>query len=195
MTLDIPKKSKKELETEHNKLHYTTFGAGCFWCVEAIFTQLKGVASVTSGYSGGKVVNPTYRQVSTGTTGHAEVIRIGYNPTIISFKELLEIFWKTHDPTVLNKQGNDIGTQYRSAIFYHNEEQQKLAEYYKKELDASTIFSSPILTRITPLTNYYEVEDYHKNYYERNSSQNYCQFVIAPKVKKFQQVFKKKLKE
>lgn len=178
-----------------DKLNYATFGAGCFWCIEAVFQKLKGVESVVSGYSGGGVINPTYKQVVIGTTGHAEVARIGYDPSIISFEELLEVFWKTHDPTTLNKQGADVGTQYRSAIFYHNDQQKQLAEHYKKELNDSNAFHAPIVTEISPLTNYYEAEDYHKDYYNQNSSQGYCQFVIAPKVEKFEKAFKSKLKE
>lgn len=178
-----------------NQLNYITFGAGCFWCIEAVFQSLKGVDSVVAGYSGGRVSNPTYKQVTTGTTDHAEVARIGYDPTIISFEELLEVFWKTHDPTTLNKQGADAGTQYRSVIFYHNDQQRKLAQRFKSELNNSDAFHSPIVTEISPLTNYYEAEDYHKDYYNQNLSQGYCQFVITPKVEKFKKAFKSKLKE
>lgn len=178
-----------------DQLNYATFGAGCFWCIEAVFQELRGVESVISGYSGGLVINPPYKQVTTGTTGHAEVARIGYDPTVLSFEELLEVFWKTHDPTTLNKQGTDVGTQYRSVIFYHNDKQRTLAEHYKKELNDSKAFHAPIVTEISPISNYYEAEDYHKNYYNQNSSQGYCQFVIAPKVEKFKKAFKSKLKE
>jgi len=177
-----------------NQLDYATFGAGCFWCIEAVFQRLKGVESVDSGYSGGQVMNPTYRQVTTGTTGHAEVARIAYDPSVISFEELLEVFWKTHDPTTLNRQGADVGTQYRSAIFYHDEMQKTIATAYMKQLDASGDFGNPIVTEIAPLKNYYEADDNHKDYYNQNSSQGYCQFVIAPKIQKLKIAFKDKLK-
>lgn len=170
-----------------------TFGAGCFWCVEAVFQRLNGVIKVTSGYSGGSVKNPAYREVCTGTTGHAEVCQITYDKTKVSFKELLEVFWKTHDPTTLNRQGNDFGTQYRSAIFYHNAEQKELAEKYKAELDKSGAFEAPITTEITPFTNFYAAEDYHQDYYNLNGSEPYCRFVIQPKVEKFEKVFKDKV--
>jgi len=176
------------------ELKEATFGAGCFWCIEAVFQELKGVESVESGYSGGQVINPTYRQVTTGTTGHAEVARITYDAKVISFKELLEVFWKTHDPTTLNRQGADVGTQYRSAVFYHNGDQKQLADHYKNELEQSGAFSAPIVTEISALKNYYSAEDDHKNYFKLNPSQGYCQFVIAPKVEKFKKAFKSKLK-
>ena len=179
----------------NKELNEATFGAGCFWCIEAVFQELKGVESVASGYSGGHVINPTYKQVTTGTTGHAEVARILYDSSVISFEELLEVFWKTHDPTTLNRQGADVGTQYRSAIFYHNDEQKRVAEHYMNVLNTSGAFSNPIVTEISKLENYYEAEDYHKNYYNLNSSQGYCQFVIAPKVEKFKKAFKSKLKQ
>lgn len=172
-----------------------TLGAGCFWCVEAVFQNLEGVVSVTSGYSGGKVSNPTYKEVCTGETGHAEVCNVVYDPSKVSLDEILEVFWKTHDPTTMNRQGNDMGTQYRSAIFYHNEQQKMLAEKYKKELDASGAFENPIVTEISPFTNFYKAEDYHQNYYNENGDQPYCRFVIQPKVEKFKKVFKDKLKK
>jgi peptide-methionine (S)-S-oxide reductase len=171
-----------------------TFGAGCFWCTEAVFTQLKGVRSVVSGYSGGSVKNPTYQQVCTGTTGHAEAIQITYDPSVVSYPELLEVFWKTHDPTTLNRQGHDVGTQYRSAIFYHNDEQKRLAETYKKKLNDSGAFARPIVTEIVPFTAFYRAEDYHQDYYAQNPAQPYCQAVIKPKVDKFKEVFHDKLK-
>jgi peptide-methionine (S)-S-oxide reductase len=177
------------------KLDTATFGAGCFWCVEAVFQNLKGVQSITSGYSGGSVPNPTYTQVCDGTTGHAEACQIMYNPKEISYAELLEVFWKTHDPTTLNRQGNDAGTQYRSAIFYHNDEQKNLAEHYKHELDSSGAFDAPIVTEIVPFRNFYKAEAYHQNYYNDNTAQPYCMFVIRPKVEKFKKVFKDKLKD
>ena len=176
------------------KLDTATFGAGCFWCVEAVFQNLKGVQSIISGYSGGSVPNPTYKQVCDGTTGHAEACQIMFDPKEISYTELLEVFWKTHDPTTLNRQGHDAGTQYRSAIFYHDDEQKKLAEHYKKELDASGAFDAPIVTEIVPYKNFYKAEAYHQNYYNDNTMQPYCMFVIRPKVEKFKKVFKDKLK-
>ena len=182
--------STKAVNTEE-----ATLGAGCFWCIEAVFEELNGVVSVESGYTGGHVENPTYRQISTGTTGHVEVARIVYNTDILTFKEVLEVFWMTHDPTTLNRQGNDVGTQYRSAIFYHNQSQQELAEFYKSELDESGAFGAPIVTEITALGTYYKAEDYHQDYYELNASQGYCQFVIKPKLEKFRKAFSNKLKE
>lgn len=176
-------------------LEIATFGAGCFWCVEAIFNETNGVEKVISGYTGGKVENPTYEEVCDGTTGHVEVAQIYFNPEIISFTELLEIFWKTHDPTTLNRQGNDIGTQYRSSIFYSNEEQKKLAIEYKNKLNEAKIFEKEIVTEITPLTIFYQAEDYHQNYYKNNPNQGYCSFVITPKVKKFREIFRDKLKK
>jgi peptide-methionine (S)-S-oxide reductase len=171
-----------------------TFGNGCFWCTEAIFQQLNGVTKVVSGYAGGKVKNPSYKEVCTGLTGHAEVIQITYDPTKISYPELLEVFWQTHDPTTLNRQGADVGTQYRSVVFYHTEEQKQLAESYKKKLDESGAFDNPIVTEISPLIEYYPAEDYHQNYYKLNGSAPYCSYVIQPKLEKFKKVFKDKLK-
>lgn len=176
-------------------LEKATFGSGCFWCTEAIFERLNGVIDVESGYSGGNVENPTYEEVCTGTTGHAEVTQITYDSSVISFDELLEVFWKTHDPTTLNKQGNDIGTQYRSVIFYHNEKQKNLAEKYKTELDKSGAWENPIVTEISPFENFYSAENYHQDYYNNNPKQGYCTFVIAPKLEKFEKVFKSKLKK
>ena len=178
-----------------DSLETVTFGAGCFWCVEAIFERLDGVESVTSGYSGGAVENPTYKDVCAGTTGHAEVCQVTYRPDVISFEQLLEVFWKTHDPTTLNQQGADVGTQYRSAVFYHNEKQKALAEEYKKKLDESGAFSGPIVTEITPYTNFYKAEDYHQNYFRDNPNQGYCRAVIVPKVQKFEKVFGDKLQK
>lgn len=172
-----------------------TFGAGCFWCVEAVYQQLDGVISVTSGYSGGEVKNPTYKEVCNGTTGHAEVCQIVFDPKVITFPELLQAFWASHDPTTLNRQGNDIGTQYRSVIFYNSAVQKELADKYKKELDASHAYANPIVTEISPLTEFYKAEDYHQNYFNENGDQPYCQFVVKPKVEKFQKVFKDKLKK
>jgi len=171
-----------------------TFGTGCFWCTEAIFQRLKGVEKVVSGYTGGFVNNPTYEEVCKGTTGHAEACQILYNPDVISYDELLSVFWKTHDPTTLNRQGNDIGTQYRSAIFYHNAEQKAKAEYYLKKLDSSHAYDAPIVTTIEPYKIFFPAEAYHQNYYNKNGNQMYCRYVIQPKLEKFEQVFKDKLK-
>jgi peptide-methionine (S)-S-oxide reductase len=172
-----------------------TFGTGCFWCTEAIFQQLEGVEKVTSGYSGGFKDNPSYKEVCSGSTGHAECLRIIYNPQVISYDELLEVFWQVHDPTTLNRQGADIGTQYRSVIFYHNDKQKATAEKYKAALDKSGAWENPIVTTLEPMKKFYSAEDYHQNYYNDNTSQGYCQFVIRPKVEKFEKVFKAKLKK
>jgi peptide-methionine (S)-S-oxide reductase len=171
-----------------------TFGAGCFWCTEAVFLQLKGVRSVVSGYSGGWLKNPTYQEVCTGTTGHAEAIQVTYDPTEISYEDLLEVFWQTHDPTTRDRQGNDVGPQYRSVIFYHTDAQQRLAEHYKQELDASGSFEGPIVTQIVPFTEFYRAEAYHQNYFEENSERPYCRVFIQPKVEKVKKVFQNKLK-
>lgn len=177
-----------------DQLDTAYFANGCFWCTEAIFQQLKGVEKVTSGYSGGHVVDPTYKEVCTGTTGHAECIRILYNPKQISFSELLEVFWQTHDPTTLNRQGNDVGPQYRSAVFFITEEQKGKATFYKNELNKSGAFPRPIVTEISPFTNFYAAENYHQDYYNQNGDQPYCNFVIRPKLEKFEKVFKDKIK-
>jgi peptide-methionine (S)-S-oxide reductase len=178
----------------NKKMELATFGSGCFWCSEAIFEKVNGVESVVSGYSGGKVKNPTYKEVCTGNTGHAEVVQITYNPKIITFKDLLEIFWKMHDPTTLNRQGADIGTQYRSVIFYHTDKQKEIAETYKKKLNEANIYKNPVVTEISPFESFYKAEDYHQEYYENNKAQPYCSFVITPKLEKFKKVFKEKLK-
>ena len=170
------------------------FGNGCFWCTEAIFQQLEGVLKVESGYSGGANPNPTYEEVCTGLTGHAEAARITYDPSKISYATLLEAFWGSHDPTTLNRQGNDVGTQYRSVIFYENEEQHKEAEFYKKKLQESGAYDQPIVTEITPFKAFYVAENYHQNYYNQNGSAPYCTYVIKPKLEKFKKAFKDKLK-
>lgn len=180
---------------ETNGFKLATFGAGCFWCVEAVFQQLDGVEKVVSGYSGGQTDHPTYEQVCTGTTGHAEVCQITYDPEKISYDQLLEVFWKTHDPTTWNRQGNDIGTQYRSVVFYHDEEQKKLAESYKGKLDAERIWDRPIITEIVPFKKFWPAEDYHQNYYANNPGRGYCSLVITPKVEKFRKIFKDKIKQ
>lgn len=171
-----------------------TFGSGCFWCTEAMFQDLKGVHKVVSGYTGGSGACPSYRQVCGGDTGHAEAIQVTYDPAVISYEELLEVFWKTHDPTTKDRQGNDVGTQYRSVIFYHSEEQRKLAEHWKKELDESGVFARAIVTEIAPCTEFYRAETYHQNYYADNPGQGYCQAVIRPKVDKLHKLFADKLK-
>lgn len=177
------------------KTDTATFANGCFWCTEAIFEELDGVISAESGYTGGHVQKPTYKEVCTGETGHAEALRIVYDPSKISFDELLEVFWQTHDPTTLNRQGADVGTQYRSAVFYHNEEQKQKAEKYKVELDKSGAFNNPIVTEISPAVEFYPAEDYHQAYFENNQNTNpYCRVVIQPKLDKFRKVFKEKLK-
>lgn len=179
----------------NNKLDTATLGAGCFWCVEAIFQNLEGVHSVYAGYAGGHVNNPTYKQVCDGGTGHIEVAQITYDPSKISFEELLTVFWKTHDPTTLDRQGNDVGDQYRSVIFYHTENQKLLAEKSKKEMNESGYYDAPIVTVIEPLSNYYKAEDYHQDYFKNNPNQPYCQMVVQPKVEKFKKEFKEKLKK
>lgn len=186
--------STMKLSDNDPKLEKATFGAGCFWCVEAIYERLEGVYHVESGYSGGHVLDPTYNQVITGRTGHAEVIRFEYDPEVISFEQLLEVFWHTHDPTTLNRQGNDVGPQYRSAIFYHNDEQKRIAMESKSRTDASSLWKNPIVTEISPLINYYVAEDYHQNYFENNPNAVYCSVVIAPKVRKFMREFSHLLK-
>lgn len=172
-----------------------TFGNGCFWCTEAIFQRLNGVEKVESGYAGGRVKNPSYKEVCSGLTGHAEVIQITFNPSKITYEELLEVFWQTHDPTTLNRQGADVGTQYRSVIFYHTPEQKQLAEQYRKKLDESGAFNRPIVTEISPFTEFFKAEDYHQNYYNLNGSAPYCSYVIQPKLDKFKKVFADKLKK
>lgn len=177
------------------ELKQATFASGCFWCTEAIFQRVNGVETVVSGFSGGTVKNPAYKEVITGRTGHAECIQISYNPAVVSYAELLEIFWKTHDPTTLNRQGNDVGTQYRSAVFYHDDEQRELAQHYKKKLNEAGIWSDPIVTEIAPMTAFYQAENYHQNYFNLNGQQPYCSYVIQPKVDKFMKVFADKLKK
>lgn len=183
------------IQSSNQTIDTATFGAGCFWCVEAVFQRLNGVISIKSGYSGGTVKNPSYKEVCNGTTGHAEVCQIVFDKSKISFDELLQVFWKTHDPTTLNQQGNDFGTQYRSVIFYHNKEQKQLAEKYKKQINDEKAYPNPIITEIEPYTNYYEAEGYHQNYYNQNGDQSYCKFVIQPKVEKFEKIFKDKMKK
>ena len=171
-----------------------TLAGGCFWCLEAVYEQLQGIDKVESGYSGGSVVNPTYQQVTTGTTGHAEVVQLTFDPDLTSYREILEVFFTIHDPTTLNRQGADVGTQYRSAIYYHDEEQKEIAEGIIRELTEERVWDNPIVTEVTPFEAFYEAEDYHKEYYRRNPRQAYCQVVIKPKVNKFRQNYLAKLK-
>lgn len=188
-----PSSAADAKRVDATRLQTATFGGGCFWCTEAVFQQLRGVKSVVSGYSGGHVANPTYEQVCTGQTGHAEVIQITYDPAEIAYEDLLKVFWQTHDPTTPNRQGNDVGTQYRSAIFYHNDDQRRTAEAYKKQLDESGTFRAPIVTEIAKFEKFYPAEQYHQRYFQRNPAQQYCQFVIRPKVEKFRKEFKELL--
>jgi len=181
-------------ELDSTKFDTITLGAGCFWCVEAVFQDLKGVKSAVSGYSGGRISNPTYREVCSGLTGHAEVIQLVFDSSIITVDEILEVFWQTHDPTTLNRQGADSGTQYRSAVFYHNEYQKERAEYFKKRLNEEQAFSGPIVTEITAFDAFYPADDYHQEYYNNNGSEPYCRMVIKPKVDKVKKIFGDKLK-
>jgi peptide-methionine (S)-S-oxide reductase len=178
----------------NNNFKVATFGAGCFWCIETVFSELKGAQKVVSGYMGGQVLNPTYKAVCTGETGHAEVCQITYDATIISYEELLEVFWKVHDPTTLNSQGADHGTQYRSVVFYHDSEQKQKAEFYKNELNKSGAYLNKIVTEISEAQTFYIAEPYHQNYYNLNKEQAYCKFVIQPKLDKFKKAFATKLK-
>jgi peptide-methionine (S)-S-oxide reductase len=175
-------------------LEIATLAGGCFWCLEAVYDELKGVESVESGYAGGQTVNPSYQQVCSGTTGHAEVVQIKYDPAVITFRDLLDIFFTIHDPTTLNRQGGDVGTQYRSAVFYHDDAQREAAENMIKELDQMRLWDAPIVTQVVPLENYYPAEAYHQEYFANNPGQGYCQMVVAPKVSKFRKKFLEKLK-
>ncbi len=179
---------------EENQREVATLAGGCFWCLEAVFDDLRGVESVESGYMGGDVANPTYRQVCAGTTGHAEVVRVTFDPRVVSFREVLEVFFTIHDPTTLNRQGADVGTQYRSAVFYHTPEQKEMAEQTIAELNAEQIWDAPIVTEVVPAAEFYVAEDYHQEYFAQNPSQPYCRAVVAPKVSKFRQKFLDKLK-
>ncbi len=180
---------------ETPQLEKATFGMGCFWCSEALFERLKGVSDVKSGYEGGHIPNPTYEEVCSGTTNHAEVIQLRYDPREISYEELLEIFWKSHDPTTLNRQGADVGTQYRSVVFYHSEEQRVLATQFKEKLNSLLVFGKPVVTTIEKGQTFYEAEDYHQDYYLRNKEVPYCRLVILPKMEKFEKVFQSKLRQ
>lgn len=193
----VKKMNQENVKVENTALptnKVATLAAGCFWCVEAVFQKLKGVEKVESGYMGGTLKNPTYKDVCTGQTGHAEVCQITYNPNIISFEELLEVFWKTHDPTTLNRQGGDIGTQYRSAVFYHDATQKQIAESIKKDLSHSGAYDAPIVTTFEPASVFYKAEDYHQDYFNLNGHNPYCQMVVKPKVEKFKKVFSDRIK-
>ena len=187
-------KTNKNSIMNSNTLDTITLAGGCFWCTEAVYQQLKGVVSVTSGYTGGKISNPTYREVCSGLTGHAECANIVYDSSVVSLQDILEVFFTVHDPTTLNRQGNDVGTQYRSGIFYHNEQQKLIAEKIINELNASGAFENIVVTEVTPYKAFYKAEDYHQNYYNENGSEPYCQLVVRPKVEKFKKVFHDKLK-
>ena len=187
-------KSKPTMSSSSDKLQTIYLGEGCFWCTEAFFQRINGVISVESGYGGGFVENPTYEQVCDKNTGHVEIAKIVFDPAIVPFKDILEVFWKTHDPTTLDRQGNDVGPQYKSVIYYVSEAQKTEALAYKEALDKSGAFDAPIVTTIEPFKNYYPAENYHQNYYNNNTNQGYCRFVIAPKLEKFEKVFKDKLK-
>lgn len=191
--VDKPSTIQTSMKSDTN-LEEATFGAGCFWCVEAIFQSLEGVVKVESGYSGGHVDNPSYKDVCTGNTGHAEVIRIQFDPKVISYADLLEVLWETHDPTTLNRQGADAGTQYRSAIFYHSDEQKVIALASKQAAEESDLWNAPIVTEVSPLINYYSADQSHQNYYNDNTNQGYCRAVITPKMDKFKKRFRDKLK-
>ena len=198
--VDNPKSNINQTQeiamNQGNEKHETaTFGAGCFWCVEAVYQNLKGVQKVVSGYAGGKTPNPTYKQICTGQTGHAEVTQITYDPNQISYQDLLDVFWNTHDPTTLNRQGADTGTQYRSVIFYNDDHQKEIAEQTMAETDASGLWSNPIVTEISPIPTFYPAEDYHQNYYQSNPSQPYCAVIISPKIRKLKKEFKHMLNE
>ncbi len=181
-------------QTQDSKMEKATFANGCFWCTEAVFERIKGIQSVTSGYIGGVVDNPSYKQISTGRTGHAEAVEIVFDPTVISYEKLLEIFWQSHNPTTLNRQGPDRGTQYRSAVFYHNEDQKQKAEFYKKKLDEAEIFNKPIVTEISPATTFFLAEEYHQDYFAKNPADGYCQFNATPKVRKVEKLFAEYIK-
>ena len=185
---------KASRDTSSKRLDVVVLGGGCFWCTEAVFTQLRGVEKVESGYSGGNLAHPTYEQVSTGKTGHAEVVRITFDPEVTSFKEILEIFFSTHDPTTLNRQGPDVGTQYRSVIFYRDDEQKKVAAQVIEELGNEKAWDAPIVTKLEPLKEFYPAEDYHKDYFKKHPEQQYCTFVIAPKIAKLRELYVSKLK-
>jgi peptide-methionine (S)-S-oxide reductase len=188
-------KNEKMKPDYHDKIEMATLGGGCFWCIEAAFNEIRGVVNVESGYAGGELASPTYEQVCTGTTGHAEVVQVTFDPSVISFREILEIFFTAHDPTTLNRQGADVGSQYRSFIFYHNEKQKEVAEQVIAELNASKIWGNPIVTQVKPFKNFYKAEDYHRKYFDRHPEAAYCRVVIAPKIAKLRKKYREKLKK
>jgi peptide-methionine (S)-S-oxide reductase len=192
---ELPKTIDSIEKTNAMTTDTATFGGGCFWCIEAVFQQLDGVVSVASGYSGGQRPNPSYEQVCSGATGHAEVVQVVYHPEVLTYDELLEVFWSIHDPTTPNRQGADVGTQYRSVIYYHSPEQQQKAGTYKSKLNADDVFGAPVVTEISPMKEFYNAEKYHQNYYNDNENQPYCSYVIRPKLEKFKKVFSDKLKK
>ena len=190
----VSKETSILIENDNNDMEIATFAGGCFWCTEAIFLEIKGVKKVVSGYIGGTTLNPTYSEICTGTTGHAEAIQITFDPSEVGFEDLLEVFFGTHDPTTLNRQGADVGTQYRSAIFYHSEDQMKKAQNYITLIAKEKLYDREIVTKVSPATKFYDAEDYHQNYYNQNASQGYCQMVIAPKLEKLRKYYSSKLK-
>lgn len=190
----VSKESSILIENDNKDMEIATFAGGCFWCTEAIFLEIKGVKKVVSGYIGGTTLNPTYSEICTGTTGHAEAIQITFDPSEVGFEDLLEVFFGTHDPTTLNRQGADVGTQYRSAIFYHSEDQMKKAQNYIALIAKEKLYDREIVTKVSPATKFYDAEDYHQNYYNQNASQGYCQMVIAPKLEKLRKYYSSKLK-
>ena len=187
-------KNEKFRPDYHGKMEVATLGGGCFWCIEAAFNEIRGVVNVESGYAGGELASPTYEQVCTGTTGHAEVVQVIFDPDIISFKEILEIFFTAHDPTTLNRQGADVGNQYRSVIFYHNEKQKEIAEQVIEELNAAEVWDNSIVTQVEPFKNFYKAEEYHRKYFDRHPEAAYCKIVIAPKIAKLRKKYREKLK-
>ena len=199
IAMESPQQLSKEssilIENDNKDMEIATFAGGCFWCTEAIFLEIKGVKKVVSGYIGGTTLNPTYSEICTGTTGHAEAIQITFDPSEVGFEDLLEVFFGTHDPTTLNRQGADVGTQYRSAIFYHSEDQMKKAQNYITLIAKEKLYDREIVTKVSPATKFYAAEDYHQNYYNQNQSQGYCSYVITPKVEKVRKLFKNKLKK
>jgi len=188
-------KNEKMRPDYHGRMEAATLGGGCFWCIEAAFNEIRGVVNVESGYAGGELASPTYEQVCTGTTGHAEVVQVTFDPHIISFREILEIFFTAHDPTTLNRQGADVGNQYRSVIFYHNEKQKEVAEQVIAELNAAKVWDNPIVTQVEPFKNFYKAEDYHRKYFSRHPEAAYCRIVIAPKIAKLRKEYREKLKK
>jgi peptide-methionine (S)-S-oxide reductase len=194
-TKEVNMKNDETKPDSHNKMETATLGGGCFWCIEAAFNELRGVVNVESGYAGGETVSPTYEQVCTGTTGHAEAVQVTFDSKVISFREILEIFFASHDPTTLNRQGADVGTQYRSVIFYHNTEQKQTAEQTITELDAAKVWDKQIVTRVEPFKNFYKAEDHHMKYFSRHPEAAYCRIVIAPKIVKLREKYRDKLKK